>query len=463
MTMGVNATRVLLSARWLKMGLGVVAFQLPVLHGQRSKTQADNRQRLLRNDEMNVVPDLYLVLMQTLASRYSSSQIGVHYVIGNKTASSNLHDPVLTTNVSADSFRTTKGLSNGPTWGYHRPALGLAALLLDFNGARQEVVSVLFSEVTASATAAIVLLCVFIIVAGLFWWFSMGEEPTRYRRQYSPFPREQLFLNETRVVHEDPSFRHVAATRPPSRETRSTQQRKGIPSSTSSHHLGSPFSSPTPRPRGWNPVLTPTMPLSSSSHPPSPRTAVQLPHATAALKGPLCALNAVLCPSFVVGHTETWFSIPIPEMVNGSESFNIMGLSKNAVLCCQWVRTSAPKQVALSISSNFPALATATQIVETSQQDYRPLFEMRSSENQLFGIMKRRNGGQLVLQKNDKLVLSIDVDPGSNDLTVIGEAGPVAVISRNMAEGCETLDVHIGACVDCILILCCVVGMACLS
>jgi len=408
---------------------GMVAFQMLALHGPFRKAQADNRQRLLGNDEMNYVPDSYLTLLQMPESRHRPSQTGVQRLIGNEIASSDLQDFVIATTVSANSSRTTKSIINGTTLGSHSRKLCLAALVLNFNSARKEIVSVVFSEVTAStSTAAVVMLCAFIIVAALIWWFSMGEGPTHYRRQYQRFPHQLRFRGEAQVVREDSSLGNAVATTPLAREN-----------TCMSHHSASPI------------------------HCLTPSTADHVPVATVALNGSLGTSSPVLCPALVVGHAETWFSISIEEMMTSTGSFNILGLSRNSVLCGQWARTSSTSQLSLTLSSSFPALATATQIVDTSQQNDRQLFEVRDSGNRLFGIMTRRNKGQFVLQRDEKHILSVEVDPRTGELNVIGEAGCVAVVSRKMVEGREALDVRVGACVDCILILSCVLGITCFT
>jgi len=479
------------------------------LHAEHWNAQADRRQRLLAKNEVAYAADSYLMLLQMPVTKHRPSQIGAKRVNFNQTAPSNPKDIGLTKNAStgltknasagltknasagltnnalADSISTRKGIVSTPTVS-HKLMLGLAALVR-FNSSRKEIVSSGFSEVTGSTGAAVVvLLCVLIIVAALAGWYAIGDDPMPFRRSNRARPHEQRFLNEARGARTDPRWGDVLAKKAPTTENRplphsrdrppstlppstlptSTlpQSKDRCPSTGSSRYPVSPFNSPgTSRARAWKPLIASNMPLSSSSQPPSPFASAQLPHRLMGSQRLLFPTNAVLCPSLVLGHTETWFSIVIQDMMSGSGSFNIMGISGNAVLCGQWASTSSARQIAISISSHFPVLATATEVVDSSQAEDRPLFEIRNSDDQLFGTMRRQSGGQLVLQKDDKRVLCIDVDARTDDLNVIGEQGPVAVVSRNAGAGCERLEVQIGARVDCIMILTCVIGMACLS
>jgi len=169
-----------------------------------------------------------------------------------------------------------------------------------------------------------------------------------------------------------------------------------------------------------------------------------------------------LCPMLVLPHCESFFAVPIDQLVAGMSTVEILGLSGNALLRSTVKDTSEGRVIEVSMSPpRSPPLASISEPL-----DYGPragMKELKGSRGKHYGWLRPGNNGY-VLRCGEDDVMTVVTNAGSGQCQLYaGSNGDMLAQASRSGDGegifaAEDLEVRVTPGMDAVLALLCVVS-----
>lgn len=169
-----------------------------------------------------------------------------------------------------------------------------------------------------------------------------------------------------------------------------------------------------------------------------------------------------LCPMLVLPHCESFFAVPIDQLVAGMSTVEILGLSGNALLRSTVKDTDEGRIIEVSMSPpRSPPLASIC-----APSDYGPragMLELKGSRGKHYGWLRpTSNGHVLRCGEDDVMTVITNASSGQCQLYAGSNGDMLAQASRSGdGEGifaAEDLEVRVTPGMDAVLALLCVVS-----
>lgn len=169
-----------------------------------------------------------------------------------------------------------------------------------------------------------------------------------------------------------------------------------------------------------------------------------------------------LCPMLVLPHCESFFAVPIDELVAGAETVEILGLSGNALLRSTVKDTEEGRVIEVSMSPpRSPPLASIAAPAPSGPRE--GLRELKGSRGKHYGWLRPTANGY-ILRCGDSDVMTVITNAGSGLLQLYaGSSGDMLAQAARSSEGenifaAEDLEVRVTPGMDAVLALLCVVS-----
>lgn len=169
-----------------------------------------------------------------------------------------------------------------------------------------------------------------------------------------------------------------------------------------------------------------------------------------------------LCPMLVLPHCESFFAVPIDQLVAGMSTVEILGLSGNALLRSTVKETSEGRVVEVSMSPpRSPPLANISAPVDSGPR--AGMMELKGSRGKHYGWLRPTSTGYTLRCGEDDIMTVVTNSSSGQCQLYAGSSGDMlAQASRSGdAEAIfapEDLEVRVTPGMDAVLALLCVVS-----
>lgn len=164
-----------------------------------------------------------------------------------------------------------------------------------------------------------------------------------------------------------------------------------------------------------------------------------------------------MCPGLILPHFDAELVITMESLMQGSGSWDICGLSGNALLHCSFRENSSRRRlvdISLAATKNFPLGSFGIDAAAYGEQPV-----ILWPDQKVYGVLQPTFGGSFALLVNGVEALHIKQDANNQILLGIpGESKAIANAGQN-SDSPEKLIVHVDAGADCVLMLCCVLAI----
>lgn len=171
-----------------------------------------------------------------------------------------------------------------------------------------------------------------------------------------------------------------------------------------------------------------------------------------------------LCPMLVLPHCESFFSVPVDQLVAGTSTVEILGLSGNALLRSTVKDTEEGRVIEVSMSPpRSPALASISEAPSSGPQ--AGCRHLKGSRGRYYGWLRPTTSGY-VLRCGEDDVMTVMTSRSTGQLQLYaGSSGDMLAQASRSGDGegifaAEDLEVRVTPGMDAVLAILCVISAA---